>query len=354
MTIATIEAMFEGASRETHDLYFQIIGKYPKVLSQTMLLSNEEIDSLVAQYTKDGRMPSSRQFPFYGNMDAASVIETWMAKMNDNAEMMSLDRFRSKRPELPIIVPDLFAAPSQGTIRSPAAEASSEEMTQDESIPASFTTSTSQAFDSSDDQLAWPPEFEELPTLAAVQPYRTGRYHAFIRNTDHFYSVKLEYQGSNNKVGKANVPDAAAESMETILGRIEQMFYAIKNTDQILETKRVVCKRKADGEQADRNSAEPVEVADSFAVKRTKQASDIEVELACWEIYVSVENALTCHLNPLAEPLRLTHQPLTGGDGRCTKRQRMALDLGEQQQLRLRTVSQHGGTVSTGSHGSHG
>jgi hypothetical protein len=138
VTIATIEAMFEGASRETHDIYFQIIGKYPEVLSQTMLLSNEEKDSLIAQYTKDGRMPSSRQFPFYGNMDAASVIQTWMAKMSDNAEMMSLDRFRSKRPELPIIIPDLFAAPSQGIMLSPAAETHSEEMNQEGSIPASF------------------------------------------------------------------------------------------------------------------------------------------------------------------------------------------------------------------------
>jgi hypothetical protein len=187
-----------------------------------------------------------------------------------------------------------------------------------------------------------------------VEPYHTGRYHALIRNLDHFYSVKLEYQGSNHKAGKANVPDAAAESMETILGCIEQMFYAIKNTDQVLETKRVVSKRKADGEQAGGNSAEPVEVAESFAVKRTKQASDIEVELACWEIYVSAENALTCHHNPLAKSLRLTHQLLTGGDGRCPNRQRLALGLGEQQQLRLRTVSQHGGPVSTGSHGSHG
>lgn len=130
-------------------------------------------------------------------------MQTYMATMTDHAELMSLDRFRSRRPQLPIILPDLFAAP-QGTI-APVAEAFSEMTNQEGFIPASFAPSTtSQVFDSSDDQLAWPPEFGDLPTLSAVQPYHTGRYHAFIRNSDHFGRVKREYMGSNNKVRKTN------------------------------------------------------------------------------------------------------------------------------------------------------
>jgi hypothetical protein len=92
-------------------------------------------------------------------------------------------------------------------------------------------------------------------------------------------------------VGITNVPDAAPESNEVILKRIEEMFYAVKNFDCILETKRVVKKRKVDGKEVE--SDEPPKVVDSFIVKRAKEASDVEVELACWKVYVSVAASIS-------------------------------------------------------------
>ena len=134
-----------------------------------------------------------------------------------------------------------------------------------------------------------------------------------ISNFDHYLEVKERYVTLNDKVGKAFVPDAEdfPEDVASQQRLVKELFNAMLEFDELIDEKRQLrAKKRKISETAGEEEGGTSRFEESTHVRRVREASNLEIELLCWELLVGIfHSPLNSHES--------SHFPFLGQRGTC-------------------------------------